>query len=173
MSKMIRLTSVAALAAAALAATPAAAAPVGSSNGDASARARILKPLTLTKTQDFSLGDIILSGPAGFSTTVSLSAGGVLTCDTTKVTCAGTPTVARYNVAGTQGQRVTITAQDVAMTNGAGGNLTLNVLSPTFVDLANSGAPGTFFTIGGELTVADTTPDGVYTGTFDVEVDYQ
>lgn len=173
MSKMIRLTSVAALAAAALAATPAAAAPVGSSNGDASARARILKPLTLTKTADFNLGDIILSGPAGFSTTVSLSAAGVLTCDTTKVTCAGTPTAASYNVTGTQGQVVTVNAQDVAMTNGAGGNLTLTVLSPTSVILPNSGTTGRDFNIGGELTVTDTTPDGVYTGTFDVEVDYQ
>lgn len=170
MSNLFRMASVAAAAAAALAATPAQAVP--SSNGDASARARILKPLVLTHEQDFSLGDITLSGAGPFSVTVILAADGTLTCPAS-VTCTGTRSVARYNVAGTQGQRVLINVPDVLLENAAGDDLWLTPLAPAFEDLTNSGVPGNDFNIGGQITVSDTTPDGVYTGVFAVTADYQ
>jgi hypothetical protein len=50
--------------------------------------------------------------------------------------------------------------------------LTLTVDSPGSVMLTNSGKPGTTFSLGGSITVSSSTPPGVYTGTFDVTVDY-
>jgi len=43
---------------------------------------------------------------------------------------------------------------------------------PGTVMLTNSGAPGNNFDLGGSITVASTTGDGVYSGTFNVTVDY-
>jgi hypothetical protein len=181
MSKLLRMTSlVATVAALALTAAPAAAAPV-SATADATARVRILSPLSLTSTQNFDLGDIVLSGTGPFSTTVSLSQAGSRTCDATVVTCSGTPSVALYTVYGTDNQSVTISAPNVTLTNANGGpNLTLRTSNssgvayyPTTVAFGTDGTEGVEFAIGGEITVADTTPDGLYTGTFAVTADYQ
>ena len=53
-----------------------------------------------------------------------------------------------------------------------GGTLTLTPVGQASVTLANSGAPGDDFAIGGSIDIAPTTVDGVYTGTVDVKVDY-
>jgi hypothetical protein len=174
MSKFLRLTALAATAALAFAATQAAAAPV-SATTDATAKARVLKPLQLTSTQNLDLGIIVLSGAGAFSANVGIDKAGTFNCDggSGKVTCSGTHQVAVYNVAGTKSQPVTIAAGNVTLSDGAGHNLTLTPDFNTTVNLTNSGAPGTNFNVGGAITVADTTPDGVYTGTFAVTADYQ
>ena len=41
------------------------------------------------------------------------------------------------------------------------------------VTLTNSGAPGTDFNIGGSMVIGAATIDGLYTGTVNVQVDYQ
>ena len=172
MRKLFYSTTLAAAAAAvALTSAPAVAAPVGPDQ-NATARARILRPLTLTWVQNLDMGDILLSGAGPFSATVSLAQNGTLTCPAS-VTCSGTTSTARYNVAGTNNQVVLISAPNVVLTNSTGDNLTLTVSAPASVTLTNSGAPGTDFDIGGSITVTDTTPDGVYTGLFNVTADYQ
>ena len=88
------------------------------------------------------------------------------------VTCSGSPTVAIYNVSGTKSQPV-VTAAGNVTSDGAGNNLTLTPDFNSTVNLTNSGAPGTDFNVGGSIQVTDTTPDGVYTGTFAVTADYQ
>ena len=40
------------------------------------------------------------------------------------------------------------------------------------INLGNSGAAGLVFGLGGSITLNSTTPDGTYTGTFNVTVDY-
>jgi hypothetical protein len=174
MSKLLRLTALAATAAVVFSATEAAAAPVTATT-DATAKARVLKPLQLTSTQNLDLGIIVLSGAGAFSATVGIDRAGTFDCDggSGNVTCSGTPQVAVYNVAGTKSQPVTIAAGAVTLDDGASHTLTLTPdFNPT-VTLTNSGAPGTNFNVGGSITVADTTPDGVYTGTFAVTADYQ
>lgn len=169
MNKLFRLTTLAASAATlALTAAPAQAA---TPTQNATATARILRPLTISWVQDFNLGTIVLSGAAPFSATVGLSQAGALSCPAA-VTCSGTTSVARYNVAGTNNQNVTITAPNVVLSNGTN-NLLLTVSAPSTVTLTNSGAPGTNFSIGGSINVTDTTPDGIYTGLFNVTADYQ
>jgi hypothetical protein len=50
--------------------------------------------------------------------------------------------------------------------------LTLVVDSPGTVTIATGGKKGTDFSLGGAFTVSSSTSSGVYTGTFDVTVDY-
>jgi hypothetical protein len=171
MTKFLRLTALAAGAALAFTATGAAAAPV-SATTDATAKARILRPLQLTSTQNLDLGTIVLSGAAPFTATVGIDRNGTFTCGAS-VTCSGTPQVAIYNVSGTKSQPVTIAAGPVTLNGSNGGTLTLTPDFNSTVTLTNSGAPGTNFNVGGSITVADTTTDGVYTGTFAVTADYQ
>jgi hypothetical protein len=40
------------------------------------------------------------------------------------------------------------------------------------VNLGNSGTAGLTFDLGGSISVASTTPDGTYSGTFNVTVNY-
>jgi Mat/Ecp fimbriae major subunit len=175
MSKFLRITAAAAtVAVLALTATEAAASPV-SATTDATATARILRPLSLTSTQNLDLGTIVLSGAAPFTSTVAIDRAGVFNCDgnSGKVTCSGTPQQAIYNVRGTNNQVVTIAAGPVTLNGSNGGTLALTPDFASSVTLTSSGAPGVNFGVGGSITVADTTVDGVYTGTFAVTADYQ
>ncbi|MGZ2412416.1 uncharacterized protein DUF4402 [Sphingomonas sp. F9_3S_D5_B_2] len=150
------------------ASAPASAAPT------ATVSATIVKPLTLTWLKDLNLGSIVL-GPGTWSNAkVSISQAGVLSCTNANVTCMGVTSVAQYNVVGTNKQTVHINVPNVTMVNqsDATKTVTLTVDSPTSLTLANSGQPGSNFSIGGSVTVSSTSPDGLYTGTFNVTVDY-
>jgi hypothetical protein len=116
----------------------------------------------------------VLAGSGAYTATVSLDRANTFNCDgnSGNVVCSAAHTRATYNVAGTQGQSVTIASGPVSMTNGTD-TLTLTPDHNTTVALANSGAPGTDFFVGGSLSVPSTTSDGVYTGTFALTADYQ
>lgn len=171
---MKNLLTTAAAAALALIAAPAFAAPVGPDQ-QATATARIVKPLVLTWEQDLDLGTILLSG-AGVWTgaVVGIAYDGTFSCLDANVTCSGSPQTARYNVTGTNNQVITITAPDVTLTNANNPlqTLLMTVDSPGTVTLTSSGAPGDDFNLGGSISVDSDTGDGVYTGTFAVTVDY-
>lgn len=176
MTKILRMTSlVATVAAIAATATPALAAPV-SATSDATAKVRILKPLALTSTQNLDLGTIVLAGAGTYTATVGIDRAGVFDCDggsSTNVVCSGASQVAIYNVRGTNNQVLTIAAGNVTLNGSNGGTLTLTPDFAPTVTLTSSGSPGNDFNVGGSVTVADTTVDGVYTGTFAVTADYQ
>ena len=176
MSKVLRFTALAAtVAALALTTTGAVAAPV-SATTNATAKARILKPLVLKSTANFDLGIIVLAGAGPYTATVSLDKANTFNCDggSGNVVCSGAPYVrASYNVAGTQGQNVTIASGPVFGDHVTLTPLTLTPDHDTTVALTNSGAPGTDFWVGGSLSVPSTTSDGVYTGTFALTADYQ
>ncbi len=174
MSKLLRITALAASAAAlTLAAAPAAAQAVGP-NQNAKATARVVKPLTLAWVSDLSLGNIILSSGSWTGAVVGIDRTGATTCTTPQVTCTGTMTRAAYQVTGTQAQTVKINVSPtLTLTNlQQPGSLTLAVDSPGTVVLQNSGAPGQTFYLGGSLAVDAATPDGTYEGTFAVTVEY-
>jgi len=175
MIKALRLTSlVATVAALAVTATEAAAAPV-TATSNATARARVVRPLTLTSTQNLDLGIIVLSGAGAYSATVGVDRAGTFNCDSNSgnVTCSGSPQRAMYNVQGTNGQMVTIASGPVTLNGSNGGSLTLTPDHAPTVTLTNSGSPGFTFGVGGSITVANTTTDGLYTGTFALTADYQ
>jgi hypothetical protein len=167
---MTKLVKIAALAAAAFAAVPAVAAPVGGTGAPPSASARIIRPLTLTATGSLDFGTIVLNGITA-NRTVTLNDDATITC-ATELVCAATGLVPTYNVRGTQGQTVNIIKNNSTLTGSNGGSLTLTPVGAASVLMTNSGSPGEDFTIGGSITIGTGTADGVYTGTVDVQVDY-
>ncbi len=168
MMNTLRIT--AAVAALALSATPALAAPVVPDK-QATATARIVKPLSLTWVQDLDFGTVTLvdAGP----TTVTVALDGSRTCPGTAVTCSGASTAAKYKITGTNNQTVTVNSSNVSMTGPAGSTpLLLTVNAPASVALGNSGSTGTEFAIGGSISVAGSQAEGTYIGTFAVTVNY-
>lgn len=167
---MTKFVKIAAVAAAMLAAAPAVAAPVGVTGAPPSATARIIKPLTLSATGSLNFGTIVMNGVTA-NRTVTLNANGNITC-ATELVCDPTGSVVTYNVRGTNNQVVNIIKNQTTLTGSNGGSLTLTPVGQASVTLTSSGAPGDNFDIGGAITIAPTTVDGVYTGTVDVQVDY-
>jgi hypothetical protein len=172
MNKFLRMTSL--VAALTVSATPAFAV---NPNQQASANARIIKPLVLTWVQDLNLGTIVLSGAGAWSgATVSVDRNGVFSCTNANVTCSGTTARAVYHLAGTNQQTVSITVSPTItlnnLTDGVS-SLSMAVDAPATVAMPNSGSAGVDFGLGGSISVASTTPDGVYRGMFDVTADYQ
>ena len=169
MTKFVRLAAIAA--AVTVAATPAFAVPVSGPNTPVTATARITKPLTLTEVSDMDFGEIIVQD-AGVAT---MSTAGAVTC-TGGLTCQGTTSAATYHVTGTNNQIVFITKPNVTLTNtdgsGAQLSLVLNGNGPTQVTLPNSGSSGLDFSLGGQISVAANTREGVYQGDLNVTVHY-
>lgn len=157
----------AALVACAASSSPALAAPI------ATVSATVVKPVVLTWVQDLDLGTIVTPTGTFSGAVVSLSRAGILTC-AANLTCTGSTSVAKYDVVGSQGQVVTVTAPNVTLVNQSDSTktLTLTVDNPGTVTIANSGQPGTKFALGGSVTVNSVTAGGVYTGTFNVTVNY-
>ena len=163
------LRTAAAVAALTVAATPALAA---NATQNATATARIVKPLTLTSKQNLDLGTITLVGSG--SSTVGISRAAVFSCPGVNVSCSGTSQVAVYTVTGVNNQSVNVTAPNFDLINQAdtAQKLTLAVDAPATVALGNSGSAGTDFAIGGSVTVNGATPEGTYIGNFVVTVNY-
>ncbi len=143
-------------------------------SGTVTISASVVKPLTLSRLQDLDLGSIVL-GPGTWSgATVAISRAGTLTCSNVNVTCSGATRAAMYNVTGSNKSVVQITAPNVILTNQSDPTktLTLTIDNPGSVVLTSSGAPGDDFSLGGAINLNSNTAGGIYTGTFNVTVDY-
>ena len=151
-------------------ATPAAAVSPAS---QATANAKIYKPLTISKVQNLDFGVIVLGAGAWAGEVVSISQAGVLTCGGgSNVTCSGAPQVAKYHLVGTNNATVTVSSPGFNLTGP--GTLAFTPNAPATVNLGATGSTtGVDFSIGRSITLASTTPDGVYSGTFAVTADYQ
>ena len=172
---MTKFVKFAAVAATLLATTPALAAPVGVTGAPPSATARIIRPLSLTSTGSLNFGTIVLNTVTA-NRTVALSSANVLDCGaaTLELQCSGATSVPTYNVRGTNGQVVTVIKTATPLTNANDGTtLTMTPSGAATVTLTNSGAPGLNFNIGGSIVIGTATTDGVYSGTVNVQVDYQ
>lgn len=161
-----------ALASVVLTASPAAAV---SPPTQATATARILRPLSITAEQNLDFGTIVLTGASFTGQVVSISQAGAVTCGSNPgvlLTCTGAPQAAQFRLIGTNNAIVKVTSPGFNLTGP--GTLAFTPNFPATVNLgANGASTGTVFSIGGSITLASTTPDGVYTGTFLVTADYQ
>ena len=166
---MRKLLMAAAMAAAAVPA-PALAAPV-SATTDASGRALILIPLTLTKVDDLDFGSVIPSASSG---TVSIAADGSGQSVTGGVTPLPSDSGARgmFAGAGAAGQQVLIfLAPPASLSDGAGHIMPISMSLET--SRVTIGPTRAFFVgVGGTVTVAPNQVEGVYTGTFTVLAQY-
>ena len=165
-----RFSIAAAIAALTFASTPAAAVTPAT---QATATAKIFKPLTIAATQSLDFGVIVLSGSGFTGESVSMNTSGAVTCGTTAgdLTCSGSPKPAIYHLTGTANANVTITSPGFTLSNGSA---TLP-FAPTFsstVQLSSTGVQDV--NLGGTITgLSNTTADGVYAGTFQVTANYQ
>lgn len=141
----------------------------------ATATAKIFKPLTISSVQSLDFGVIVLTGASFSGEVVSISQAGILTCGSNPgvlLTCSGAPQPAKYKLVGTNNATVTISSPGFNLTGP--GTLPFTPSAPATVNLGATGSTtGVTFSIGGSITLANTTPDGVYTGTFVVTADYQ
>lgn len=155
-------------------AAPALAAP-DSATTLAPVKVTIVRPLMLTSTGSLNFGTIVLNGLTG-NRTVLLSTTNVRNCGggTAELICSGATSVPTYNVRGTNKQTATIikTATNlVDASNGA--TLSMTLIGPASVTFTNNSANGVNFTIGASITLTPATGDGLYTGSVNVQVDYQ
>lgn len=140
----------------------------------ATASAKIYRPLTISLVQNLDFGTIVLAGPGAWSgEVVSMSQAGAVTCGGgTNLTCSGSPQPAKYHLVGTNNAIVTVSSPGFNLTGP--GTLAFTPNAPATVNLGAAGATtGVDFGIGGSITLASTTPDGVYSGTFNVTANYQ
>jgi hypothetical protein len=167
-----RFSIAAAAAALTFAGTPAAAVTPAT---QATATAKIFRPLTISSVQNLDFGVIVLTGASFAGEVVTISQAGALTCGSNPgvlLTCSGAPQPAKYKLVGTNNATVTITSPGFNLTGP--GTLAFTPSAPATVNLGASGSTtGVTFAIGGSITLASTTPDGVYNGTFQVTADYQ
>ena len=164
---------------AALAATVATslfAAPAFAANSDTkpfTAKATIMKPLTLTNTGDLDFGTITMGAALSSSNVVVGRSGGTATTSCgANLTCS-TPAAATFSVTGVALQTLAVTLGTVSpLKNTADNTKTVSFSADpdTSVSLDSTGAGS--FDIGGSITVLATTADGNYTGTVDVTVAY-
>jgi Mat/Ecp fimbriae major subunit len=152
------------------AASPAAAVSPAS---QATANAKIYKPLTISKVQNLDFGVIVLGAGTWSGEVVSITQAGALTCGGgTNLTCSGSVQPAKYHLVGTNNAMVTVSSPGFNLTGP--GTLAFTPNAPATVNLGATGSTtGVDFSIGGSITLASTTPDGVYSGTFAVTADYQ
>lgn len=157
----------AAVAVATLAALSLGATAANGATANATARAKILRQITLANTSDLQFGTIVTGAAAS---TVAISSGGARTCGSGLV-CSGATTAAGFTIGGTTGAVVTISVPaSVSLVSGADtmtASLAASATTTTLV--ANAGS----FSVGGTLTVGANQADGDYVGTFTATVDYQ
>lgn len=155
-------------------ATSAGAQPV-SPNKNATGKALVLVPLTLTKIADLDFGTMIPSPVSGFvsinATTGARTFGGGVT---------GVASAAGHRAyfagAGTPNEQVIVTIDPpTELTDTVGDSIT--VLALTLDGPAKKTIDPTtrafYFGVGGILQIAADQPEGLYTATFDVSANYQ
>lgn len=145
-----------------------AAVPVSESSD---AKANIISAIELAHNVDLDFGTISTSGTAG---TVVLSAAATTVLTPTNVSTVGTgQTAAKFTATGQPGAAFTVNLPTAAIPV-SNGTETMSVGSWT-VDGTPSktiGASGTEFYVGATLSIDATQATGVYTGSFDVTVNY-
>jgi hypothetical protein len=156
-------------------ATPAAAATAKvSPDKNATGKALVLVPLTLTKIDDLDFGTIIPSSVSGFVSINATSGARTFGGGVTGVASAAGHR-ATFAGAGTPNEQVIVTVDSpTELTDAAGDSIT--VLSLTLDGSARKTIDPTtrafYFGVGGILEIAADQPEGVYTATFDVSANY-
>ena len=156
------------------AAAPVAAAPTAP-NRDATGKALILVPLTLTKIDDLSFGSIVPSGVSGV-VVIDSSTGARMVFGGVTGIASDPGNRAYFGGGGSPSQPVIVTmTQPAQLVSSAGDTLPLLALtlqgSP--IKIIDPVTRTFFFGIGGIIIVNANQPDGIYDATFTVTANYQ
>lgn len=169
MRNSIRIAAVGAALASAVAFSGAANA---AATAQASANAEILSTISVVKDQDMDFGQIAVNGAA--TLTISADEGNPAACPANLI-CAGARVPAKFTISGTPGVGTVASVQQASVNLTSGANtMSLSNFSVFFpngntLDVAGDAQ----FNVGGDLAVSGTQAAGLYTGTFDVDVEYQ
>lgn len=137
-----------------------------------SARAVTLKPLSIVKLRDLEFGGLIPSGAAGTVVIDPTTDDRTVTGGVTEA--GGTTQAAQFYTYGGPLQLVVVTRGPLpTLTRAGGGSMNVTALTlngPTIRFINNAGLLD--LRVGGTLAVNANQPDGVYTGNFNITVDY-
>lgn len=163
MSYMTKISAIAAVAAVALTGANALA---GTTTGSASVT--ILSPITVTETAQLSFGSISSSATAG---TVVVAPGGTVTYGGGVTNFGGGAVPAAFNISGTGNSAYTVVTDTSTLLTSGANSMTVDQFTNNASGSLTAGADS--FNIGATLNVGINQPDGVYTGTYNVTVNYQ
>lgn len=152
----------------------------------ANSSANIVQSLTITKNTDLLFGTLQRPAPGAADSTVSISdSSDTINPGATAIAVSGTTSRAQFTINGEGAEvvDVTIPANFVLDGPGTGAQDLTVTLDPSLAGSGTaytatiSGTAGTagnnVFHVGGSFTLADDTPVGAYTGSFQVTVAYQ
>ena len=138
---------------------------------DATGRALILIPLTLTKVKDLDFGTVITSSTSGTISIAADGSGPSVTGGVTRVPSVATSR-AVFAGAGSAGQQVLIfLAPPASLSDGAGHSVPISLSldnSRVTIDSTRAFSVG----VGGTVTIGANQAEGTYTGTFTVLAQY-
>jgi hypothetical protein len=170
MRNSIRIAAMGAALASSLAFSGAANAAASAS---ASANAEILSTISVVKDQDMDFGQIAVNGAA--SLVISADESSPAACPANLV-CAGARVPAKFTISGTSGVGATASVRQasVSLTGPGTNTMTLGSFSVFFPNGNTLNATGdAAVNVGGSLGVAAAQAAGLYTGSFDLDVEYQ
>jgi hypothetical protein len=139
------------------------------------ASTRIIQAISIQPGTQLQFGRIVK--PASGNSVVTVTTGGSRSVTSgTAALAGGTVSAATYTVTGEGNQNFSITVPaSVTLNRTGGGSLSATLTSSAASGTLSGslGSPGTFdFSIGGALTIADSTASGDYSGNFNVTVAY-
>lgn len=150
----------------------------GQSTATATATATIVTPISIANNAPLSFGNIAVNetNPGGTVMLVSEMDGTVTRTSSAGVTLptnTGTVSAAQFTVTGEGASIYSITLPGSITLTGTGGDMSLvpNCSQADLTAAALTNGSHVFY-IGGTLTVATDQPEGIYSGTFDVSVNY-
>jgi hypothetical protein len=142
-------------------------------NVTANASANVLAPLAIaTGTNSMDFGDV--AGDASVDTTVVLTTAGA-TSSPDGAAVGGSPTAGDFDVtgAGTLAYDITLPADGVVTLTGSGAPMSVDSFTDSAGGTSSLTAGTDSFTVGATLTINSGQTAGLYTGTYDVTVNYQ
>lgn len=169
MRNSIRIAAVGAALASSLAFSGAANA---AASATANANAEILSTISVVKDQDMDFGQIAVNGAD--TLVISADEGNPAACPTNLI-CAGARAPAKFTISGTAGVGTTAAVRQASVSLTSGTNsMTLNSFTVFFPNGNTLNASGDAqVNVGGSLAVGAGQAAGLYTGSFDVDVEYQ
>lgn len=134
---------------------------------NATAKAKVIAKVSLTKQSDLDFGQIVTGAAAS---TVDISQANVRTCGT-GLTCVGTSTAGNFTVFGQNNEIVRVSVPASVTLNNTSGTGTMTAT----LNLGTTGqGAGVAFRVGGTLSVGANQTEGVYASNdFAVTADYQ
>ena len=170
--KILTKAALAATVATGLFASPAFAAPADTESF--TAKAKIIKPVTMTNLTDLDFGTVTMNPTLTSETvTVSDAPGSIAVCGSAQLGCSGGAPANFTLTGGVAGQSIQVTYNTppsvLTHTNGSSTvGFTLDAIESVPLDTTGAGT----FSVGGTITVLASTVDGDYSADVDVVANY-